>query len=254
MAIEAKHDRASADTLPRRTEYTALRRIDRWIVPLLADAISKHIEALKPAAGSVRACLDVGCGGQPLRAELTNAGFDYTSLDVQQNAAGTVDFVAQIDRPLPTAMLQRRFDFIVCTEVLEHVADWPVAFANLAALLAPGGHVLVTCPHIWVPHEEPYDFHRPTSWALSHHAALVGLKEIEMTRLGDGYDVLGTVLAAVRMKVPKGRPWMWLLAGPAMLLRKIVLILLTQRWMKSIVELRTGLYLDTVALFEKPRE
>lgn len=254
MATEAKDDRASAHALPRRTEYTALRRIDWWIVPLLAEAIAKHIEAAKPAEGSVRSCLDVGCGGQPLRSQLTNVGFRYTSLDVQQNAAGTVDFVAQIDRSLPAALLQRRFDFIVCTEVLEHVADWPAAFANLTQLLAPGGRLLLTCPHIWVPHEEPFDFHRPTNWGIAHHGARAGLKEIEITRLGDGYDVLGTVLAAVRMKVPKGRPWMWLLAGPAMLVRKITLILLNKRWMKGIVELRTGLYLDTLALFEKPRE
>jgi SAM-dependent methyltransferase len=220
------------------------------MVPLLAEAISTLIETHgKPL--SPGECLDVGCGGQPLRTQLTAIGLNYTSIDVSQNSAGTVDFLGAIDGILPEALTARSFDFIVCTEVLEHVANWPAAFSNLASLLKPGGRLLITCPHIWVPHEEPHDFFRPTDWAIAHHAALCGLKAIKITRLGDGYDVLGTVLAAVRLRAPRSRPWMWLLAGPAALLRKLTLTLLSQRWMKGIIELRTGLYLNTVAVLEK---
>lgn len=218
------------------------------MVPLLASAITRQIERSKAPGGN---CLDVGCGGQPLRTQLIAAGFQYSSFDVQQNQAGTVEHIGAIDAPLPASLADRRFDFIVCTEVLEHVADWPAAFANLVRLLNPGGRVLITCPHIWVPHEEPHDFFRPTSWGIAAHAERAGLKAIEITRLGDGYDVLGTVLAATRLRAPRGRPWMWLIAGPIALLRKLALLMLGQRWMKGAVELRTGLYLNTVALLEK---
>jgi SAM-dependent methyltransferase len=241
----------SSMPLPRRTEYKPLRRQDRWMVRLLAQAIEARIAACASAAPANASCLDVGCGGQPLRARLVRAGYAYSSLDVQQNEAGTVEHLGVIDGALPATLSGRRFDLIVCTEVLEHVADWPQAFANLASLLNTGGRLLVTCPHIWVPHEEPYDFFRPTSWALAHHAERAGLSPIEVTRLGDGYDVLGTVLAAVRLRAPRGRPWMWLVAGPAALLRKIVLALLNQRWMKAVIELRTGLYLNTIGVFER---
>jgi SAM-dependent methyltransferase len=248
----SEHERASSTPLPRRTKYTSLRRLDRWIVPLLAEAISTRIERCRPAQANAQSCLDVGCGGQPLRAQLTQAGFAYSSLDVQQNAAGTVEHIGVIDGPLPTTLAGQHFDFVVCTEVLEHVANWPAAFTNLAGLLKPGGRLLITCPHIWVPHEEPYDFFRPTNWALAHHAERAGLRALEIERLGDGYDVLGTVLAAVRLRAPRGRPWMWIVAGPAALLRKFTLTLLSLRCMKSVIELRTGLYLDTVALLQKP--
>lgn len=218
------------------------------MVPLLANAITAQIDRSK---GAGKRCLDVGCGGQPLRKRLVEAGFMYSSFDVQQNQAGTVEHIGAIDAPLPASLANQRFDFIVCTEVLEHVADWPAAFANLVRLLNPGGRVLITCPHLWVPHEEPYDFFRPTSWAIASHAERAGLKAIEITRLGDGYDVLGTVLAATRLRAPRGRPWMWVIAGPLALVRKLALALLSQRWLKGAVELRTGLYLNTVALLEK---
>jgi SAM-dependent methyltransferase len=237
--------------LSRRTQYTALRRQDSWIVPLLDAAIREQLERCAADGGAGRTCLDVGCGGQPLRSQLIQAGFEYTSFDVGQNAARTVDFLGAIDGSLPDGLAQRQFDLIVCTEVLEHVAQWPNAFGNLARLLKPGGRLLITCPHIWVPHEEPYDYFRPTSWALAHYGDSYGLKALEISRLGDGYDVLGTVLAAVRLRAPRGRPWMWIIAGPTALLRKLTLMLLRCSWMKKVVDLRTGLYLSTIALFEK---
>lgn len=220
-------------------------------MPLLAEAIHEQLERCTRDGASGRACLDVGCGEQPLRSQLLESGFNYASFDVEQNAAGTVDFIGAIDGTLPEALASKRFDLIVCTEVLEHVAHWPAAFANLARLLGPGGRLLVTCPHLWVPHEEPYDYFRPTSWALAYHGEANGLKVIEIRRLGDGYDVLGTVLAAVRLRAPRNAPWMWIIAGPVALLRKLTLALLSRSWMKQAVELRTGLYLSTVALFEK---
>jgi SAM-dependent methyltransferase len=250
MPAEA-HRRVREIPLRRRTDYSVLRRQDRWLVPLLSEAIGEQLERCSRDGATGRTCLDVGCGEQPLRSQLVATGFSYTSFDVEQNAAGTVDFVGAIDAALPDALASRRFDLIVCTEVLEHVAHWPAAFANLARLLSPGGRLLVTCPHIWVPHEEPYDYFRPTSWALAYHGEANGLKALEIRRLGDGYDVLGTVLAAVRLRAPRNAPWMWIVAGPVALLRKLVLALMSRGWMKKVVELRTGLYLSTVALFEK---
>jgi len=221
------------------------------MVPLLANAISSRI-ARNRASVDAAMCLDVGCGEQPLRGQLLAAGFRYAGLDVQQNAAGTVDHFGAIDGTLPESLAQAQFDFIVCTEVLEHVADWPAAFANLSRLLRPGGKVLITCPHIWIPHEEPFDFFRPTSWAIARHGERAGMRIVEVERLGDGYDVLGTVLAAVKLRAPRSRPWMWLIAGPVSLLRKLTLRLLRCRWMKGVIELRTGLYLSTIGVLEKP--
>lgn len=223
------------------------------MVPLLEAAIVTRIGEFGRNAGSGKSCLDVGCGGQPLREQITALGFEYVSVDMTQNIAGSVDYIGAIDGELPAALAARSFDFVICTEVLEHVANWPAAFANLARVLQAGGRLLITCPHIWVPHEEPADFFRPTSWALAHHGDKAGLRAVEITRLGDGYDVLGTVLAAVRLRAPEGRPWMWLVAGPASLIRKAVLALLAARWMKQLITLRTGLYLNTVAVFEKPK-
>jgi SAM-dependent methyltransferase len=236
----------------RRSSYTVLRRQDRWMVPLLADAIQRSLEEYaRPLARNGR-CLDVGCGEQPLRREIETLGFEYSGMDTGHARSAQVDFIGAIDAVLPKSLPQAAFDFVVCTEVLEHVADWPAAFANLASLLKPGGRVLITCPHIWVPHEEPYDFFRPTSLALAHYAKTNGLHTLKLERLGDGHDVLGTVLAAVRVRAPARQPWLWLLAAPLSLLRKFTLAFLGGRIARALIEMPTPLYLNTIAVFEKP--
>lgn len=246
---------AEAARVPRagRTDYAARSRIERWLLPLLERTIEERLARFASPVARGGRCLDVGCGGQPFRARLEGLGFAYSSLDVVQNASGTVEFLGALDEPLPEALRRRAaFQFILCTEVLEHVARWPEAFANLVDLLAPGGRLLVTCPHIWIPHEEPYDFHRPTTHALEFHARRAGLRLLDLDRLGDGYDVLGTVLALTHVR-PAGNPLLWVLALPAYIARRLALQFLRARWMRHLVALRTPLYLSTIGVFEKSR-
>src|SRR5919199_1880256 len=180
----------------QRIEYSATSPQDQFIVQLLR----KHIEQIlstyaKPTSPLSRA-LDVGCGRQPFRKDLEALGYTYMSLDAKQNLEETVDIVYEIDQPLtPEVIKQGTFDFILCTEVMEHVANWDVAFSNFAQLLAPGARLVITCPHFYQLHEEPYDFWRPTLHSLRYFAERVGLRSLHLVAAGDAWDVLGTLLA-----------------------------------------------------------
>src|SRR5207247_641957 len=148
--------------------YVPAGPIEQFIVPLLRQRIEAAFQTDLPPAP--RTVLDVGCGRQPFRHLLEGPGSRYVGMDVTQTPEGSVDIIAAIDAPLPlvtTALAP--FDFILCTEVLEHVADWTTAFANFAALLRPRGRLLLTCPHFYLLHEEPYDFWRPTLHAIAHY-------------------------------------------------------------------------------------
>ena len=180
--------------LDERSVYIPRGRAEEFIVPLLARAIPEAIERFgRPLEG--RRVLDIGCGRQPFRPLLAALGFQYTGLDTQQNEDGTVDVVAAIDQPLPATLLAAPpFHFILGTEILEHIADWDAAFENVSRLLPEGGRVLLTCPQFYQLHEEPYDFWRPTVHALRFYAERHRLRVVELRKLGDGWDVLGTVL------------------------------------------------------------
>jgi len=123
--------------------------------------------------------------------------FHYVGLDVEQNPEGTVDVLCEIDQPLPESLLAGGpFDFILCLEVLEHVADWEMTFANFARLLRPGARALITCPHFYMLHLEPHDFWRPTPYAFQYFAARHGFTVRLQKTAGDGWDILGTLLAS----------------------------------------------------------
>jgi|SRR5919199_1008233 SAM-dependent methyltransferase len=236
----------------QRIEYSATSPQDQFIVQLLR----KHIEQIlstyaKPTSPLSRA-LDVGCGRQPFRKDLEALGYTYMSLDAKQNLEETVDIVYEIDQPLtPEVIKQGTFDFILCTEVMEHVANWDVAFSNFAQLLAPGGRLFITCPHFYQLHEEPYDFWRATPYALQHFGNKFGLKVLHQVNAGDSWDVLGTLLANF-YSLPASRSLRdRLLNRVVSQCRRFLFQLLVSRNLQTAVHLHGPLYLANVVVFEK---
>jgi SAM-dependent methyltransferase len=187
-----RNDRPTVD---HRATYEPTAPQEAFIVPLVRAHVEATLGSLDPAVPGGRS-LDVGCGRQPFRTQIEALGYEYVGLDIRQNLERTVRVIAEIDRPLPNVdALERPFELVVCLEVLEHVADWTAAFANLTRLVATDGCLVVTCPHFYQLHEEPYDFWRPTIHALRYYAESAGFRAVSLVAAGDAWDVLGTALA-----------------------------------------------------------
>jgi SAM-dependent methyltransferase len=195
--IVVKEDSSAEPRTPifERTDYAASVPAEEFMVPLLKEEILAQLVSLPSDRQGFRV-LDVGCGGQPFRDLIQSKGFSYVGLDVQ-NPYNKVDFIAAIDGELPTALIETGpFDFILCAEVLEHVADWDKSFQNLAVLLKAGGRVLLTSPFFYFLHEQPHDYWRPTSYAFQYYARRYGLSCVTVKQVGEAWDVLGTLLGA----------------------------------------------------------
>jgi SAM-dependent methyltransferase len=237
---------------PRKDRYAVGSASEEFIVPILRERIERLIDAHWRPMPTPRRILDVGCGSQPLRPLLEGAGSTYVGLDVQQSPQGNVDVIAPLDGELPPALTRDgAFDFVVCTEVLEHVADWQAAFRNLASLTRPGGKILITCPHFYMLHEEPYDFWRPTWHALEHFARANGLTMIERESAGDGWDVLGTLLACSAAAPHRSGILPRLGAKLANGIRRAGFVLLKWRLPQRLARMSCGVYLANVVVLEK---
>jgi SAM-dependent methyltransferase len=181
----------------RKKTYEPTGSQEEFIVPLLKSQIHALLSDYGKSQATRPTVLDVGCGCQPFRNDLELLGFNYVSADVQQNAERVVDILCRIDHQLPLNLLKiAPFEFIFCTEVMEHVADWDIAFSNFYQLLAPSGRLLITCPYFYPLHEEPHDYWRPTPHAFKYFGEKYGLKILHQVSAGDAWDVLGTLLAS----------------------------------------------------------
>jgi len=96
--------------------------------------------------------LDYGCGYGEFLQRLKSHATSRTGVDIDEEkikVASTLDGIqAQLvpsDEALPFP--DESFDTVIIMEVIEHVSDERVVLAELARVLAPGGHLLLTTPH-----------------------------------------------------------------------------------------------------------
>jgi 2-polyprenyl-3-methyl-5-hydroxy-6-metoxy-1,4-benzoquinol methylase len=175
-------------------------------------------------------------------------------LDISQNLSNSLDYVTRIDGPLPVGLIgQGGFDLLVLTEVLEHVPDWAMAFQNLAALLKPDGHCIVTTPFIYMLHEEPHDYWRATEHALRKFALDNGMDVVFSRRNGGGWDVLGTLVCSTSVCRRKKNLVSYMGLFPVWLAHRILKWFFKSRVLERFVEFQMRYYLGNFFLLKKVR-
>jgi SAM-dependent methyltransferase len=94
---------------------------------------------------------------------------------------------------------ERRFDVVICEQVLEHVLDPWKAAANLRGLCLPGGTVIVSTPFLVKVHELPQygmrDYWRFTPRGLRTLLEAAGLEVESVDSWGNRQAVVGNLRA-----------------------------------------------------------
>jgi len=157
-AEAAQFGKLAADWWNPKGSSAMLHKLNPPRLKYLRERIDAHWHTdphdRRPLAG--KRALDVGCGAGLLTEPLARLGAEVTGIDAapesiavaKAHAAGqglTIDYRAGEVSQL--AAEAKRFDLVTSLEVIEHVAD-PAAFVSaLAALLAPGGLLVVSTPN-----------------------------------------------------------------------------------------------------------
>jgi hypothetical protein len=189
--IQPDGDALALSSFRHRRDYAEVTGRDRWTVRVVNAWVRAALPPLLAAAPRPAAVLDVGCAEQPFRALIESSGQRYVGMDVVQNSTRSVDILSTLEAaPSPG----EPYSLILCTEVLEHVADIDAAFAGLRRLTAIGGAVVLTVPFVFPLHMEPYDFRRLTLHGVERLAADHGFAVEASERLGELPAVLATLL------------------------------------------------------------
>jgi len=120
------------------------------------------------------------------------------------------------------------YDFVICEQVLEHVADPWRAAANLRRLCRPGGLVLVSTPFLIRVHPAPDDYWRFTDAGLEQLLSRAGLEVLWVRTWGNAACVRANFRIWKRR-----RPWHSLRNDPRL---PVVVWALARRSVDSSVE------------------
>lgn len=150
----------------------------------------------------IKSALDVGAGLSPYKHNFEALGFNYFSQDFDsyrpsekknpglQNLEWEYpkhDFVCDVLNIPDTS----KYDFIICTEVFEHVPDPVALIEKLSALTKSGGYILITVPLLSLMHQSPYWFSSGLSpfW-FEYWAEKLNLEICELEVSGDYIDMM----------------------------------------------------------------
>lgn len=143
-------------TAPEREDLFYDRFADRFDEEMNRYDLEKRLEVvfrLLPPAGALlgRELLDAGCGTGWFSRAAAGLGARVTSLDIGPRLLEKVREKCDSRRvegsllalPFPAAS----FDFVICTEAIEHTPDPAKAVAELCRVLKPGGTLALTVPN-----------------------------------------------------------------------------------------------------------
>ena len=186
MAIERLYA-ACLKLLPMRFVRYHYFRVEEFIKAsaLMADLPGKKV-------------LDIGSQDAPFRKYFKNA--EYRTQDVFQNSCNSVDYIGDINDGLPV-IPAASFDYIICTQVLEHIRRPHVALKEFRRILKPGGKVFLTTHQCFEEHMVPYDYFRFTRYGLDSLGADAGLKLTHIAPHGGIFQLLGLILSTLPIKL-----------------------------------------------------
>lgn len=117
--------------------------------------------------GKKNQLLDLGCGVKPFKEIYSPFCMESIGIDVASSphAKTKVDIIYD-GKNIPFE--NSRFDYVLCTEVMEHVPE-PAAFLReIHRVMKPDGILIMTTPFLVPLHEEPHDFYRYTKHGIRY--------------------------------------------------------------------------------------
>jgi SAM-dependent methyltransferase len=199
--------------------------------------------------------LDVGSGQMPFREIAINAGHTYKSHDFEKYSPDTNmpglysssyvyiahDIVSDI-----TELPKDQFDYVLCTEVLEHVPDPVSAIKSAMSALKIGGVALFTVPLRSQIHQAPYFFSAGLSpfW-FNYHANSNGWGQLRIVVVGDHLDSLSNEIPAIMNNLSIKRLYL------ETIIRKRIIRFFTRNRMRYSRELRSSGGLGVYAILTR---
>lgn len=175
--------RSALDSKPRRRRFAS---------PVLYGLFRTLRPRLLEAHGSL---LDAGCGLMPYRYLVEQRVSRYDGIDLAVTKGIDIRYRGTITE-MPEVGSDT-YDFVLCSEVLEHLSAPWLAVAEIERVLKPGGSLVLSVPFLSRLHDEPHDYFRFTSHGLKSLVEASGMNVDEIVPYGSIFSFLGHQAASL---------------------------------------------------------
>lgn len=135
--------------------------------------------------------IDIGCGDKSKKYLVGEYVNEYVGLD-HEGSIHDRSCVDMTGTAYEIPQLDRSFDCVLCTAVLEHLEDPAKALSEAFRVLKPGGFAIYTAPFIWHLHEEPRDFYRYSKYGLEYLFVQAGFEIVEIKPMAGFWITIGS--------------------------------------------------------------
>lgn len=132
----------------------------------------------------------------------------YCSQDIVQNKNKTIDYICDINKGL-IGVENESFDYILCTQVLEHLKKPHIAFKEFDRILKPNGKVFLTTHLCFEEHMIPYDYFRFTKYGLKYLGESNNFKLARIKPHGGIFHLIALIFSTLPIKLFIKRETVW---------------------------------------------
>lgn len=209
--LGAANRRASAEPVAPRWQRDVLKRVPWWLRRWFDPHHYPRYSFVCEAATSVKPgdiVLDAGAGECPFKPLFTHAS--YVGLDSRvgddQWDYSQLGLVSDL---FHLGLRSSSVDHVLCNDVLEHVPDPARLIEVFYDVLKPGGNLYLSAPQGWGQHQNPHDYFRFTSHALSMLLERAGFEVQYIRPLGGFFYYLANrvQMLPIMLFPPSSRRW-----------------------------------------------
>jgi len=192
--------------------------------------------------------LDIGCGQKPYSCLFNCNEYVGLEIDTPKNRKNKKTDLFYDGKHIPAE--DSSFDWIVASEVFEHVFNPDEFLAEACRVLKPEGGLLMTVPFVWDEHEQPCDYARYSSFGLKFIVEKHGFKVVKQRKTAGDIRIIFQLINAYLYKILLtkkpliNRLFCFLFMSPFNILGEVLCHLLPRN---------DDLYLDNVILARKEK-
>jgi SAM-dependent methyltransferase len=139
--------------------------------------------------------LDLGAGDAPYRELFAHTDYLTSDWTESVHAGGHHADIVASAATLPVESSSIRL--VLCTQVLEHIADPGQVLHECLRVLESGGRLALTVPLVWPLHELPHDYYRYTGAGVEHLLTQAGFVDIAIRARNDSFTTLAQLMLNV---------------------------------------------------------